>query len=145
LAAYDLAIDASSPPPQLLLNYVAWLRATSPDPEIRDVARAVKLAKEAVRLAPQQGDYWNTLGVALCRAGEWKDALDAFEKSLELCDGGDAYDWFFIAMAQWQLGRKDEARRWYDRAVAWVEENKKADDEELSRFRTEAAALLAVQ
>jgi hypothetical protein len=52
-------------------------------------------------------------------------------------------DFFFLAMAHWQLGEKDEARKYYDKAVAWMDKNK-PDDEELRRFRAEAAALLGV-
>ena len=32
-----------------------------------------------------------------------------------------AIDWFFLAMAHWQLRHKDEARTWFDKAVAWME------------------------
>ena len=32
-------------------------------------------------------------------------------------------DWFFLAMARWQLGEKDKAREWYDRAVQWMDKN----------------------
>jgi hypothetical protein len=46
-------------------------------------------------------------------------------------------------MAQCHLGNKDEARQWYDRAVQWMEKNN-PQDEELRRFRTEAAELLAI-
>ena len=44
-------------------------------------------------------------------------------------------------MSHWQLGKKDEARQWYDKAVEWMEKNK-PDDEELKRFRAEAEELL---
>ena len=44
-------------------------------------------------------------------------------------------------MAHWQPGEKDEARKWFDQAVEWMEKNK-PDDEELRRFRAEAAELL---
>ena len=46
-------------------------------------------------------------------------------------------------MAHWQVGNKEEARRWYDKAVEWMEKNK-PDDEELRRFRAEAAELLGI-
>ncbi len=44
-------------------------------------------------------------------------------------------------MAHWRLGEKDESRRWYARAVAWMEKNRPGD-EELKRFRAEATELL---
>jgi hypothetical protein len=42
------------------------------------------------------------------------------------------------------LGEKDVARTWYDKAVAWMDKNKSQDEDELRRFRTEAAELLGI-
>ncbi len=121
-------------------NQLAWLLATSPHPQLRDAPQAVELAEQAVELAPEEGALWNTLGVARYRAGNWPGAIEALNKSIELA-GGDATDWFFLAMAHWQLGDRDEARRWYNEAIGWMEEKKPAD-EQLHRFRAEAAQLL---
>ena len=60
---------------------------------------------------------------------------------MELRKGGDAYDWFFQAMAHWQKGDKDEARKWFDKAVAWTRQ-KAPKNVELRRFWAEAAELL---
>jgi hypothetical protein len=65
------------------------------------------------------------------------------EKSMQLRNGGDGEDWFFLAMAHWQLGNEDEALRWYERGVGWMEKNA-PDHPELIRFRAEAAGLLGV-
>ena len=46
------------------LNKRAWSLATSADPQTRDPHTAVGLAQEAVKLAPNTADFWNTLGVA---------------------------------------------------------------------------------
>jgi Flp pilus assembly protein TadD len=126
------------------LNALAWDLATHAEPARRDPARAVSLAKEAVELKPQQGYYHNTLGAALYRAGDWKAAIVALEKSMELRKGGDSNDWFFLAMAHWQLGDKDKARPWYGRAVEWMDKNQPMN-EELRRFRVEAAELLELK
>jgi tetratricopeptide (TPR) repeat protein/serine/threonine protein kinase len=125
-------------------NSLAWLLATCPDAKFRDPPLAVQLAKKAIELQPKDGGSWNTLGVAHYRARDWKASIAALEKSMELRKGGDAFDWFFLAMAHWQLGHKDEARQWYDRAVEWMEKNP-PKNEELKRFRTEAAELLGVK
>ena len=63
---------------------------------------------------------------------------------MELRQGGDAFDWYFLAMAEWQRGNKEEARKWYDKAVAWRAEKAK-DNEELVRFEEEASELLGVK
>ena len=47
-------------------------------------------------------------------------------------------------MAHWQLGDKNQARKWYDQAVAWMDKNQPKDDE-LRRFRAEAEELLKVE
>jgi tetratricopeptide (TPR) repeat protein len=124
-------------------NTLAWLLATVPNPKLRDPARAVNWAKKAVELAPNDGAYWNTLGVAHYRAGDGKAALAAFEKSMELCKGGDSSDWFVMAMCHEKLGDKKKARQWYERGVEWMDKNNPKDDE-LRRFRTEAAELLKI-
>src|SRR5262245_41645232 len=101
-------------------NNLAWLLATCPDPTIRVPSRAVDLAKKAVELAPKEGNYWNTLGVAQYRAGDYGAALPALEKSMAL-QGGNPFDWFFLAMAGWQQVEKTDARKWYGQAVEWME------------------------
>jgi serine/threonine protein kinase/Flp pilus assembly protein TadD len=124
-------------------NELAWLLATFPDARFRDPDRAVKLALEAVERMPDDGNFWNTLGAAYYRAGNWTEARAALGKSMELRRGGDGFDWFLLAMAHWRLGEKKEARTRYEQAVAWMAKNK-ANDDELRRFRAEAAELLGV-
>src|SRR4029450_4177385 len=120
------------------LNTFAWELATSPVLQFRDGGLAVELATKAVELSPQGRRHWNTLGVAHYRAGNWKGAVTALERSVEFRRPGDSFDSYFLAMAHWQLDEKDEARKWYEQAVEWMEKNK-PEDEELKRFREEAA------
>jgi hypothetical protein len=47
-------------------------------------------------------------------------------------------------MAHWQLGDKEQSRKWYDRAVEWMEKNQ-PNHEELRRFRSEAEQLLGIR
>ena len=55
--------------------------------------------------------------------------------------GASGADWFFLAMAHWRRDEKDQSRSWYDKAVAWTDQNQPKDPE-LARFRAEAAALI---
>jgi tetratricopeptide (TPR) repeat protein len=126
------------------MSMLARLLATYPDVKVRNPSRAVELAKQAVELASKEGNYWNTLGVAHYRGGDCKAAVAALEKSMELRKGGDSFDWFFLAMAHWQLGDKEEAQMWYDRAVGWMDKNE-PKNEELRRFRAEASQLLELK
>ena len=125
------------------MNQIAWFLATTPEPKHRDPPRAVELAKKAVELAPREGAIWNTLGVAQYRASEWQAAIDGLQKSMDLRKGGDAADWFILAMAHWQLDHKEEARKQYGKAVEWMDKNQ-PKNEELQRFRNEAAELLDI-
>jgi tetratricopeptide (TPR) repeat protein len=133
-----LEVDPENP---AVNNELAWLLATSPELGLRDPALAVRLAQKAVDAQPKSGNYWNTLGAADYRHGDLKAAIDALETSMSLRDGGDSLDWFFLAMAHWRQGNRDEARTWFDRAVQWMGKHK-PHDEELRRFRAEAEAML---
>jgi tetratricopeptide (TPR) repeat protein len=128
----------------LTCNLFAWVLVTTADPEIRDEKRGLELATLSVRLAPGDSDFWNTLGVALYRAGNWKEAVSAFEKSVELGKGGDVLDRLFLAMAHWRLGHKEEARKWYDQAVDPAAPPRLLEGI-LPRVRAEATELLGVK
>ncbi len=81
------------------------------------------------------------------RVGHLDDALAALQKSMELGNGSDrsyiCSDCFFLAMANWKLDKKAEARGFYDRAVAWMNKNQ-TNDKELIQFRAEAGKLLGI-
>jgi tetratricopeptide (TPR) repeat protein len=144
IAAYRRLLG-KNPNDARLHNELAWLLATCPDPKFRHPGQAVKQAQEAVELAPKDGLVWNTLGVAHYRAGDWKAAIMTLEESMGLRSGRlESSNTFFLAMTHCQLGNKEEARKWYDRAVRWMDKNQ-PDNEELRRFRAEASALLGIK
>jgi tetratricopeptide (TPR) repeat protein len=148
-AALDLARAAELAPDSAALhNRAAWLLATNPIRERRDASRALELAQTAVKLDPYEATYWNTLGVAQYRAGRWKNAIETLGHSLSLAHGQDeSFDTFFLAMAHWKLGNRQEARTWYARALRWLEEHAPRGEHgaQLSRFRAEAAELLGLR
>ena len=128
-------------------NSLAWLLASLP--QQGNPAEAVKLAANAVKLEPAQSSCWTTLGIAHYRAGQWKEAIKALKKSDELhtLDNRIPFNGFFLAMAHWQLGDKVEARRCYDRAVAWMENNSLKNQRQagfLNDFGAEATKLLGL-
>jgi serine/threonine protein kinase/WD40 repeat protein len=150
VAAYSKALELC-PGDARTHNNLAWLLATCPDPKLRDGGRAVKLARRAVELAPKEGEYWNTLGVAQYRAKDWTAAVEALTKADALLgDKALGFNAFFLAMAHWQLGDRPEARAWYAKAVTWQHSHKAELErnppwrEELRRFRAESAALLGI-
>jgi len=125
-------------------NEYAWKLANATGSS-RNPERALTLARRSVELAPNQAIYLNTLGVAQYRAGRYAEAVATLDRSLTAGHGEyDGYDLFFQAMAHWRLGEKPQALACFDKAVEWMQKNKPADDE-LIRFRAEAAALLDVK
>jgi serine/threonine protein kinase/tetratricopeptide (TPR) repeat protein len=139
-ADYRKAIDLDAKT-GVAQNELAWLLATCPEAKFRDPAAAVAWAKKAVDLDRTKAIYRNTLGVAQYRARAWPAAVTALMKSVELSQGGDSIDYFFLAMAHWRLDQKETARRWFAQALYRTENLAPANDE-LRRFRAEAAALL---
>jgi serine/threonine protein kinase/Flp pilus assembly protein TadD len=124
----------------------ALFLANAQDSKLRDPKWAVRFAEKALKLTSGEGEgsRWRALGIAQYRAGEWKAAIASLGKSNELRNGGDGPVFCFLAMAHWQLGQQKEARSWYEKAVAWIENNN-AKDADTQRFRAEAAALLNVE
>jgi len=135
------------------LGALSWFLATGPFPQLRDPQTAIRLAKQALEQRPQNAYFLGALGVAHYRAGEWKAAIEALEKSTQLdpggdpsswLSGGDPCRWLFLAMAHWQNGGKQKGRSLYGEAVQRTEKSRSQDEEEVRRFRAEAAALLGV-
>ena len=81
------------------------------------------------------------LGIAQYRAGQPTEAIESLRKALELPDGGEPGQWFFLALAYWQNQNHRQALEWYEKAIAWMEKNHPAD-ESLVRFRAEAEEAL---
>jgi serine/threonine protein kinase len=112
--------------------------------------RAIRSQMKALAINAQHptyrlylGNHWNTLAVARYRVGDWQATVAALNESMKWRKGGDSNDWFFLAMAQWRLGDKQKAREWFDKAVQWMDKNEPRD-EDLHRYRAEAAALLKI-
>jgi superkiller protein 3 len=103
-------------------NSLALVLAHFPDRSRRDYDEALVHAKRAVALGPEKGNRYNTLALAEYRLGHWTESIAASERSMALENGGDAFNWFLMALADWQKGEKDKARSWFDKAVAWMRE-----------------------
>jgi tetratricopeptide (TPR) repeat protein len=146
IAAYKEAIRLQ-PDFAIAYEFLADLLANGADPKLRDAAEAVKLTRKAVEVAPRDWRSWQALAWVLYRTGAWNDSIEAFHKSMGLQEdpkGGDPGQWFGLAVAHWQLGNKEEARKWHDQAVQWMEKNG-PQDESFRGFRTEAEKLLELK
>jgi tetratricopeptide (TPR) repeat protein len=121
-------------------NLLAWQLATLPQDWIRNPAKGVELAEQAVRGKPTEAAFWTTLGLARHRAGDSNGAVEALTEAVRLGKGGTARDWLYLAMAHKRLNNEGDARRWYERATA-DEINDGKSDWELKALRAEAAAV----
>jgi serine/threonine protein kinase/tetratricopeptide (TPR) repeat protein len=145
--ARDLWTQATAAAPEqaTIARPFALSLADCLQPELRDPAKAVLLARKVTEQSPESVPGWSVLGLALYRSGDWKAATQALRKAIEPGSRGTCRDWFVFAMALCQAGGtdKDQARAWYARAVTWMEQ-KTPKDPNLKRIRCECAKLLGI-
>jgi WD40 repeat protein len=126
-------------------NNLAWKLVAGSESD-RNPARAVPLARRAIELAPENGTFLNTLGLALHRAGQHAEAIPVLEQSLgKNSNDSAAYDLFFLSLCHAKQGDTVRARAYFDRAVTCLETKSNpsaATEKELRAFRAEAEALL---
>jgi tetratricopeptide (TPR) repeat protein len=78
----DIADNAPDSP--RMLDELAWLLATHPDPKLRDGARAVELAERACALTERRFSViLDTLAAAYAEAGDFPCAIAAVEEALK--------------------------------------------------------------
>jgi WD40 repeat protein/serine/threonine protein kinase len=95
------------------LNNTSWTVVSHRNAAPETYVLALRRAQAACSLEPRNGTYINTLGVALCRNGKFQEALDTLTRSDKINSarraGRHPGDVSFLAMAQFQLGRREEA------------------------------------
>jgi tetratricopeptide (TPR) repeat protein len=122
---------------------LGWLLATCTTPGVGDPREAVALLSKCVMGVPDSSLYWQSLGVAHYRAGDWQPAIASLDKSADLKSGGDAQDGFYLAMAHWRAGNADDAREWFRRADELMNQ-RGGENQVIANLRAEAAKLLGL-
>jgi tetratricopeptide (TPR) repeat protein/serine/threonine protein kinase len=128
------------------LDELARLLATCPEVDRQSAQRGAAAIHKAVERSPDSVAAWTGLGWAHYRAGDWKASIEALEKSCALQKtpkGGGPAQWFFLAMAHWQLGDKDQAQTWYEKATTWIEKTGPRD-QDFGGSQAEAAELMGI-
>jgi WD40 repeat protein/serine/threonine protein kinase/tetratricopeptide (TPR) repeat protein len=126
---------------------IAWSCVLAPD-AVSDHALLVRLARRAVELEPRSPAFVYTLGSVLYRTGKLDEAVQRLNEAVALHDtGGSLFAWLFLAMAQHRLGRHDEAKQSFAKALTLSDEKATAGlpwDQrlELRLLRREAETLL---
>jgi WD40 repeat protein/serine/threonine protein kinase len=129
------------------LNGVSWGIVRRTDATAEQYGRALELAVAACRLDPENGLYLNTLGVAQYRTGQYREALATLTRSEQLNaranQGSLSEDLAFLAMTQYHLGQREQARMTLARLREAMALPKGATKEEAQDFLREAEALIA--
>jgi tetratricopeptide (TPR) repeat protein/tRNA A-37 threonylcarbamoyl transferase component Bud32 len=108
------------------------------DPRSYHVARTCTLAPDAVadpslpgRLAEKElkdsgREFWSLTeqGALAYRAGRFQEAVPFFEQSLQANPrpGNAVLNWLWLALTNQRLGKGEEARRWLNKARAWLDQ-----------------------
>jgi tetratricopeptide (TPR) repeat protein len=139
-----------------IANQVAWVCTYAPG-AAGDFGPILRLAERAAAKHPKTYATLNTLGGVLIRAGQWQRAAETLDRAVKVHpQGGNAFDFLFLAMAQAHLGHADLARRYLDKADEWIEQARRGEITdpslqvplnwvqrlELDLFRPEAGALV---
>jgi tetratricopeptide (TPR) repeat protein len=139
-------------------HWVAWTSVLAPD-ATEEWDRLVKVGETAVRSGTQRHAFTTTLGAALYRAGRFREAIQRLDEASAAWEqaasnpamSSPAYTWFFLAMAHKRSGHPEEARRWLDKAIRWMEQETQRKDLTWNRgltlllLRREAEALLGIK
>ncbi len=129
-----------------LLNDRSWRVVRQPGLSKSAYQHALLQAQEACRLAPDNGELLNTLGVARYRAGQYPAALEALTEADRLqsprYQGSHPADLAFLSMTHHALGQKNKAEAFLGRLRDAMKQTRWARDAEARAFLQEAEALL---
>lgn len=121
--------------------HFAWFLAYGPAVKLRDADKAALLASGLTADTAGNAAYWNCLGAALCRPGQWDKASAALEQAIRLRAQDDGRDWLFLAIVRWHTHDESGARDAFRRGTRWLRETMPGN-QEARRLQHEVAALL---
>ncbi len=142
----DAALGDLPPDPELH-NLIAWSLARWSGLEPARYEIALRAARRADTLAPDNPLVLNTLGVAQYRTGADEAAIAmltrADERAVEAELGSQPANWAFIAMAHHRLDQQGQARAALARLEQLMQDPAHARADENRAFLAEARTLLA--
>jgi serine/threonine protein kinase/tetratricopeptide (TPR) repeat protein len=103
-------------------NWGVWTCMFLPD-AVADFRPLVRLDEQVLERDPRNWYFLTTLGGARYRIGQFQESIATVEAACRVHgNDGNAHNWFFLALAHHRLGHREEARRWLDKAVQWLEQ-----------------------
>jgi tetratricopeptide (TPR) repeat protein len=116
-------VERSGKSPVLRAYHMTRACTLAPD-AVADASQPGHLAEAELKAAA--GQFWSLTeqGALHYRAGRFQEAAALFEQSLRASakPGQAVLNWLWLALAQQRLGQAEEARRWLDRASAWLDQ-----------------------
>ncbi len=133
-----------SPQDPRAANRLAWMLTTTGQEPLKNVARALELARVATMSEPENSFCWYTLGAAYYRLQQWEQAAAAFEKASRYQgESQQGFPGYFLAMNAWRLNLKTDAVKIFRSASMWMDQHSPRDVV-FQRLKEEAATLLAI-
>ena len=118
MSNFEKALTKKPSKPEAVLNSLAWLRATCPEPQARNGAKAMKEALQACEQSRwMEARYVETLAAAYAEAGEFEDAVN--------------FQWFAIGLMTSEsalLPGAQERLRSYDKRQPYREKEKQKSE-----------------
>ena len=127
------------------LNDAGWAVVCRPGAGASAYQRALRQAESACHLDPDNFHFLNTLGVAYYRVGKYQEALDTLGRCNKLRKESDPSDLAFVAMAQHQLGRKEQAHTTLERLRDVMKQPRWAGNAEAQAQLREAEEVLKIK
>lgn len=110
---------------------------------IAEPAIVLQLADRYREIDPAGSAYLPMLGAAYYRLGKFQEAITTLSKATNPIGDEKNWNYLFLAMAYWQVNKKDEARRWYGRGFELIEKSY-VQDPRLYSLNAEARVLLGL-
>lgn len=112
------------------LNYIGYTLADAN----KDIPRALALLHRALALAPHADYILDSLAWAQYRAGKFEDAWKNIQEAVAQSEAPDAVIWEHFGDIAKALGKKDEARKGYQKALETNPPNAQSLKERLSKL-----------
>jgi tetratricopeptide (TPR) repeat protein len=103
--------------------HVARACTLAPD-AVADASLPTRIAETELQTHARESWALTEQGALAYRAGRFQEAVPLFEQSLraDVMPGKAVVNWLWLALTNQRLGKTEEARRWLDKARAWLDQ-----------------------
>ncbi len=105
-------------------SYIMVRACTLAPDAVADVSLPGRLAENELKNSGRAFWSLNEQGALAYRAGRFQQAVPFFEQSLQADSrpGRAVLNWLWLALTNQRLGKAEEARRWLEKARAWLDQ-----------------------